>query len=363
MNWPIGKGKQFTGVYDRAQNHCLIFSKASTGGAQKADISVMDLNRPELLKIVDASEIATLKEELELLDIAGNLFDEKAFLAGDVTPVFFASALTNFGVEPFFDAFIHMAPSPRARLVDRVNGEEILLDPVETPFSAYVFKIQANMNKKHRDSMAFLRICSGKFEKDLVVKHHRLKREVRLSRPHGMVAGERSTIEAAYAGDIIGIINPGLFSVGDSVSLTGDFNFKPLPQFQPEIFAKVTPKEIGKRKSFDKGVMQLTEEGTVQLLRTRDVHGDTLFAAVGKLQFEVMQYRLQDEYGVETNFTMLPYKCSAWLIGDLTSFRLPTNALIVDDRFGRPMVLFGSQWEKDYAMKQNPNHKLTDLIA
>lgn len=363
INWPIGSGRGFVGVYDRPSKEALIFSRTSVGGAQKADVTRYQLDSPELLAIAGAEEIEILKNNLELLEMAGNPFDQEAFLAGKVTPVFFASALTNFGVEPFFDAFVHLAPCPHKRLADKPNGEEIAIDPITHSFSGYVFKIQANMDKRHRDSMAFLRVCSGKFERDVVVKHHRLGREVRLSRPHGMVAGERTTLDLGYAGDIIGVINPGVFAVGDTISLTGGFNFKPLPQFQPEIFAKVIPKDVGKRKSFDKGVIQLTEEGAIQLMKPNDLSGDLIFGAVGQLQFEVMQYRLKDEYGVETILNTLPYNCSAWVLGDLKTFVKTSNAMIVLDRWDRPMVLFGEQWEKQYAMKQNPDHQLVDLLA
>lgn len=363
INWPIGTGKEFIGVFNRPSQKALIFSKTSVGGAQRAEVQSYSLDSPELLALAGANEIEKLKNDLELLEMAGNPFNLKDFLQGKVTPVFFASALTNFGVEPFFDAFIHFAPPPHARTANKFNGDEISVDPVETPFSAYVFKIQANMDKRHRDSMAFLRICSGKFDRDLSVKHHRLGREVRLSRPHSMVAGERTTLDAGYAGDIIGVINPGVFSVGDSISLSGGFNFKPLPQFQPEIFAKVTPKDVSKRKSFDKGVLQLTEEGAIQLLHPDDMSGDLIFAAVGQLQFEVMQYRLKDEYGVETILNSLPYSCSAWLIGDPKTFQKPSNAALVMDKRNRPMVLFTELWEKQYAMKQNPDHQLVDLLA
>ena len=363
INWPIGSGRDFKGVFDRMTGKALIFSRTSIGGAQKADLSSYSLDSPELMDLVGREEIEKLKQELDLLEIAGNAFDRESFLQGKVTPVFFASALTNFGVEPFFDAFIDFAPCPHARLADKLTGEEVLIDPIAYPFSAYVFKIQANMDKRHRDSMAFLRICSGKFDRDLAVKHHRLGREVRLSRPHSMVAGERTTLDAGYAGDIVGVINPGVFAVGDTISLSGGFNFKPLPQFQPEIFARVIPKDVGKRKSFDKGVLQLTEEGAIQLLHPNDLSGDLVFAAVGQLQFEVMQYRLKDEYGVETVLNSLPYRCSAWLIGDVKTFQKPSNAVLVLDRWNRPMVLFGEQWEKQYAMKQNPNHQLVDLLA
>lgn len=362
-NWPIGTGKEFVGVVERATRECLFFVKTSVGGAQKAGIERCPLDSPELTRWLKEEQIEHLKQELELLELAGNPFNQEDFLEGKVTPVFFASALTNFGIEPFFDAFIHLAPSPHARLADRISGGEVEIDPVQTPFSAYVFKLQANMDKRHRDSMAFLRICSGRFERDLVVKHHRLGREVRLSRPHGMLAGERTTVDSAYPGDILGVINPGMFAIGDTISLTGGFNFKPLPYFQPEIFARVQPKDIGKRKAFDKGVLQLTDEGAIQLLRPYDEMQDLIFAAVGQLQFEVMQYRLKDEYGVETLLNPLPYQCSAWLIGDLKTFKKTTNALIVKDRYDRPIVLFSEVWEKQYAAKQNPDHQLLDMLA
>lgn len=362
LNWPIGTGKEFCGVFDRLTNECLFFSKTSVGGAQRADIERVALDSPEAAAKLGAQGIEQLKQELELLEMAGNPFSMEQFLKGEVTPVFFASALTNFGVEPFFDAFINLAPAPHSRLADGVKGNEIEIDPVQTPFSGYVFKLQANMDRRHRDSMAFLRICSGYFERDLVVKHHRLGREVRLSRPHGMVAGERTTLDNACAGDIIGVINPGVFAIGDTISLTGGFNFKPLPQFQPEIFAHVYPKDISKRKSFDKGVLQLTDEGAIQLLYPLELGGDLIFAAVGQLQFEVMQYRLKDEYSVDTVLSPLPYQCSAWLLGDIKSFKKPTSALIVKDRLERPIVLFSEVWEKQYAVKQNPDHQLMDIL-
>lgn len=363
MNWPIGSAKEFQGVVDRSTNQCLFFTKTSVGGAQRAEITKLALNDPAVQSKISAEEYSKLTQELELLEMAGNSFQQEQFLAGKVTPVFFASALTNFGIEPFFDAFIHLAPSPHMRLADKNDGSEIEINPVETPFSAYVFKLQANMDRRHRDSMAFLRICSGRFERDLVVKHHRLGKEIRLSRPHGMTAGGRSTLDEAFPGDVIGVINPGVFAIGDTISLNGGFNFKPLPQFQPEIFAQVQPKDVGKRKSFDKGVLQLTSEGAIQLFTPHDPLSERIFAAVGQLQFEVMQYRLKDEYGVETVLTSMPYQCSAWLIGNISTFQKPTNATIVHDRQNRPVVLFTSQWEKQYAATQNPQHQLVDLIA
>lgn len=362
-NWPIGAGKQFAGVFDRLQNRCLFFQKSAITGAQKAEIIEAPLDTPLLKEKLSEGDLSQFLGELDLLGMAGNSFSKEAFLAGEVTPVFFASALTNFGVEPFFDAFIHLAPPPGERVVNTPSGEEMLLNPVEKPFSAYIFKIQSNMNKKHRDSMAFMRICSGQFDRDLVVKHHRTGKEVRLSRPHSLLSGERTTLDSAFAGDIVGVINPGVFFIGDTISLSGGFNFKPLPQFQPEIFAKISPADLTKRKAFDKGVVQLAQEGAVQVLRPLDGVGDPIFAVVGQLQFEVMQYRLADEYGVETRLHPLPYQCSAWIEGDVKTFKKPTQALLVVDRQERPMVLFSSNWERDYAAKENPEHQLIDMAS
>lgn len=360
-NWPIGSGKEFTGVVDRQAKELQQFFKAASGGALKAE--VVKTPWKDALSVLGKERYEALSGELELLDHAGNPFSKEAFLRGETSPVFFASALTNFGIEPFFDAFVDLAPPPHSRLADANDGSEILIDPEKTPFSAYVFKIQANMDKRHRDSMAFLRVCSGSFARDMSVKHHRLNREVRLNRPHGMVAGERQTIDAAYPGDILGVINPGVFAVGDTISLTGGFNFKPLPHFQPEIFAKVYPKDISKRKAFDKGVQQLISEGAIQLLKPLDQFGDLIYAAVGQLQFEVMQYRLKDEYGVETVLSKQPYEASAWLVGDPNTFQKPSNAVLVEDNKGRLMALFSEPWEKRYAQQQNPNHQLLDIMA
>jgi peptide chain release factor 3 len=362
MNWPIGNGRDFKGVVDRVAQECIFFTKTSVGGAQKAEITRIPLHTKEVEDKIGKEEYDALIGELELLELAGNPFSKDEFLQGDVTPVFFASALTNFGVEPFFDAFIELAPSPHARLANRADGTEIAIDPVKEPFSGYVFKLQANMDKNHRDSMAFIRICSGRFERNLVVKNERLGKSIRLSHPHGMVAGERTTLDFAYPGDVIGVINPEFFSIGDTLSVNGGFSFKPLPQFQPEIFAKIHPKDVGKRKSFDKGVAQLVSEGAIQMLKPYDGVGDLIFAAVGQLQFEVMQYRLRDEYGVDTSVSFLSYQCSAWIIGDMKTFVTSSSSGVVRDQKGRPMALFAGVWEKQYCMKQNPNHQLVNVV-
>ena len=359
FNWPIGSGREFVGVAERFQKEILLFSKVSAGGASKAALNRMPLNDPGLKTVLSEELFGKLNHDLELLEVAGNSFNRAEFLKGQVTPVFFGSALTNFGVEPFFDAFVDLAPAPSARPADALDGE-IIIDPVESPFSAYVFKLQANMNPKHRDSTAFLRVCSGCFERDMVVKHHRLDRELRLSRPHTMMAADRNTLDVAYPGDIVGVINPGTFAIGDTLSLTGGFNFKPLPSFQPKIFARIRAKDVIKRKSFDKGVAQMTAEGTVQRLLSWD--GLEFFvAAVGRLQFDVLQYRLKNEYGVDTVLDLLPYQCSAWLQGDPETFDAPVNVLRTRDRQGRPVILFKTQWDKEYTIRKCPGHPLVDM--
>lgn len=360
LNWPIGFGKDFIGVFDRLKKQALLFQKVGPGGSQRAHITYHDLD--SIKHHIEPSVYQELLDGLSLIESAGNRFDLDKFLKGEVTPVFFASALINFGIEPFFDAFIQFAPSPRAyKAIDDKTKETILIDPVEKPFSAYIFKLQANMNRKHRDNMAFLRVCSGKFERDLVVYHHRLKREVRLSRPHGMVAGDRQTLDCAYPGDIVGIINPGLLAIGDTLSIEKGFHFPPLPQFQPEVFARVEPKDTAKRKSFDKGIEQLTDEGAILLLKEQDMMGRYIFSAVGRLQFEVMQFRLKDEYGVETTLTYLPFECSSWVEGDMKLFKKPTNALLALDAQKRPIILFSSNWEKQYAQSQNSQFIFKDI--
>lgn len=360
VNWPIGSGSDFAGIVDRADDRVQLFSRTAHGGATKVDVARMFLRDLEGSGRVTPEVIAAVRHDLELLEVAGNPFSRDRFLEGDVTPVFFASALTNFGIESFLDAFVSLAPAPGARPADADNGEEVSIDPVETPFSAYVFKLQANMNPKHRDSTAFLRVCSGRFERDMVVRHHRLGKEVRLSRPHSLVAQERSTVEEAFPGDIIGIINPGLFAIGDTISVTGGFNYKPLPQFQPEIFARIRPTDVGKRKAFDRGMEQMAQEGTVQIMRSlNDL--ESLVAAVGRLQFDVLQYRLRHEYRVETILDSLGFTCSAWLEGDPATFKAPSNSMLVKDQRGRVVVLFGDQLMKTIARDRNPAHVLLDM--
>jgi peptide chain release factor 3 len=360
VNWPIGSGSDFIGIVTRIDERVQLYSRTVHGGATKVAVETLPLAELTGSAKVSPDALTQVHHDLELLDVAGNPFLREDFLRGEVTPVFFASALTNFGIESFLDAFVDLAPCPGARPADRDDGVEWSVDPIETPFSAYVFKLQANMNPRHRDSTAFLRVCSGRFERDMIVKHHRLNREVRLSRPHSMVAQERSTVEEAFPGDIIGIINPGLFAIGDTISVAGGFNFKPLPQFQPELFARIRPTDVGKRKAFDKGMEQMAQEGTVQILRSLS-DSEPLVAAVGRLQFDVLQYRLRHEYRVETVLDQLPYTCSAWLEGNPATFKSPSSSHLVKDQRGRVVVLFGDALMKNIARDRNPVHVLREM--
>lgn len=365
MNWPIGSGRNFVGVVDLRDKMVQLFSKAEGGGSQRAIVKSSSLEELANSNSIDADLISRAKEDLELLEHAGNPFSMDAFLAGKVTPVFFGSALTNFGIEPFFDRFVELAPSPRAyRATSTKTSEQVSIDPVTRLFSGYVFKMQANMNPKHRDSMAFLRVCSGRFERDMVVKHHRSEKEVRLSRSYSMAGQDRETTEVAYAGDIVGCINPGVFAIGDTVSLEGGFDFPPMPQFPPEVIGQLRPLDILRHKAFEKGIMQLSHEGTVQILRSyENPNSPPYVAAVGKLQFEVLQYRLEDEYNVKTELTTLPYRYSAYVEGDPTTMRRPSGSFLALDSRGRVIMLFTSEWEKTFTRDKNPDHRLIDFAS
>ena len=361
-NWPIGYGREFAGVVDRARDVAVLFERSEKGGTLKAGVNEVPLGDVE--RWVDGPVTAQLREELELLDIAGNSFDRDQFLAGEMTPVFFGSALTNYGVEPFFDAFLDLAPSPRAYQATGSAGNPEVIDPVTTPFSGYVFKIQANMNPRHRDSMAFVRVCSGRFERDMVVKHHRTGKEVRLARSYSMVAQDRDTVEDAYPGDIVGVINPGLYAIGDTISVQGDFNFLPMPQFPPEVMAQVRPKDVLRLKAFEKGLDQLSNEGAIQIMRSWQHPSDPPFvAAVGKLQFEVLEYRLREEYGVTVGIDFLPYKFSSYLKGDPATLRKTQGSYLALDKAGRVVLLCTSEWERRFVGEQNPHHALEDFLS
>lgn len=362
-NWPIGSGSSFRGVADCETGMITLFQRSVEGGSKKAEARTLTADQALAEGLIDAAQHEQLAFELELLREAGNTFSMEDFLAGKITPVFFGSALTNFGVEPFFDRFAELAPCPGPRLVDLTGGGERLVDPVKEPFSGYVFKIQANMNPKHRDSMAFLRICSGRFERDLVVQHDRLEKEIRLSRSHTMFGGERSTLDLAYPGDIVGVVNPGVFTIGDTVSMEGGFKYKPMPKFPPEVVARIRPTDVMRRKSFEKGMKQFGDEGAVMVLQSyNNPSADPLIAAVGRLQFEVLQYRLRNEYNVETKMDVLPYQYGAWLVGDPKTFNVPSSSMLAQDSEGKTILLSTYDWEKSFALERNKGYELKEFI-
>jgi len=368
MNWPIGSGKSFVGVVNCETKVVSRFERGEKGGAERAHKSDISLDDAARDGVIDESLVAQVRGDLELLASAGNPYDGAAFRRGEITPVFFGSALTNFGVEPFFDAFVALAPSPRATEAKLTPEGSIPILPTEPDFSAFVFKIQANMNPRHRDSMAFMRICSGRFERDMTVIHHRTGKPIRLSHSFAMVAQDRQTVEQACAGDIIGVVNPGVFAIGDTVSLKGKrpegrFDFALMPRFAPEVVAQIRPKDVMRKKSFDKGVQQLSDEGAIQLLRSfENPEGAPLVAAVGRLQFDVLQYRLQEEYQVETVLDVLPYTLSAWVEGDPRILRRPQGSALALDRDGKPVILFTSDWERRFTLEKNPDHRLVDFM-
>ena len=361
MNWPIGSAKEFQGVVDLATQTMHLYTKTSKGGAALPDTDLVPLASATPTDRLDADMLRALRDEIELVREAGNPFDRDAFFQNRITPVYFGSALINFGIEHLYDAFLELAPAPFARKIAKANGDTATLDPADPKFSAFVFKLQANMDPKHRDCVAFLRINSGKYHKDLQIKVNASTKAIRLPRPHTLVAKERETVIEAYPGDVIGVIDPGLFAIGDTISEMGGFTFEPLPHFQPEHFARVRPKDTGKRKQLDKGIEQLGAEGAVQIMWDwEDITGFPIIGVVGRLQFEVMQYRFRDEYNTETTLEAMPYTCSAWLEGDPATFKKPLNARLVRDRKDRAMALFTNQWEKEKAIRDNPQHRLLD---
>ena len=362
VNWPIGQGKHFVGVYDRFLDTVVTFERISIGGSKKAVAKTYAIEEAVQSGAVSPEQATELRDELELLDEAGNPFDQEAFLAGTLTPVFFGSALTNFGVEPFFDHFTELAPCPRPRSATR-GEDHCSVDPFSSAFSGYVFKVQANMDPRHRDSMAYIRVCSGRFERDIVVKHDRSNKDIRLSRSHSMFGGERVTLDNAFAGDIIGVVNPGVFAIGDSVSADGLLSFAPMPKFPPEVIAEIRPSDVMRKKAFDKGMIQFRDEGAVLILEGITAHTQNpLMAAVGPLQFEVIQSRLQSEYKVASVIDTLPYSFGAWLLGDAETFSVSSGSMLARDARGNVIFLYAQEWQKGFALEKNPDHQLVDFL-
>jgi len=356
MNWPIGNGPTFQGVFDLRKQQVLRFERTQHG-ASVAPVTVSGLDDPTLEDAVGPHAWQELREAAELLEGAGHEFDRRAFEYGRVIPVFFGSAVNNFGVEPFLHAVIELAPPPSPRHAKQ-KGEDVELEPVDPTFTGFVFKIQANMDKRHRDRLAFMRITSGAFEKDMLVHHARLGREVRMTRPHRLFARERVGVERAYPGDVIGFVNPGLFQIGDAVSSGDPIEFDRIPRFAPEHYATLRAKQVTRQKQFQKGLEQLEEEGAMQVFVLHEgLRSEPILAVVGELQFDVLQSRLETEYNVETTMTTLPYKLARWIdrdVEEVARMPLPSKSRVATDRNGHAVVLFASDWELDLAMKDNP---------
>ncbi|HEV2721749.1 MAG TPA: peptide chain release factor 3 [Thermoanaerobaculia bacterium] len=357
MNWPIGSGPTFQGVFDLREQRVLRFERTAHGKSI-APVTVSGLDDPRLEAEIGTPAWTDLREAAELLAGAGAAFDDAVFLRGKVIPVYFGSAINNFGVQPFLDALLELAPPPPPRIAKRPNGDEVEVAPDDDGFTGFVFKIQANMDKRHRDRLAFLRITSGVFEKDMTVFHSRLGREVRMTRPHRLFARERETIDTAYPGDVIGFVNPGLFRIGDAVSSSEPLEFERIPRFAPEHFAILRARHVTSRKQFQKGVEQLEEEGAMQLFTPLEgLRSEPIVAVVGELQFDVLQSRLENEYNVETTIERLPYTMARWVgkpIDDAAKMPLPSRARLTTDTHGHAVVLFTSSWELELAQKDNP---------
>lgn len=346
MTWPIGGVGDFKGVYDRHTGEVFLYERTA-GGQWKAPVSSSSLEDPALQQMLSARDYNTLREELEMIDELAHEFDEELFLEGELTPVYFGCAITNFGVEHFLNRFTTKAPPPGP-----LRTSAGPLPPTDENFSGFVYKVQANMDPMHRDRVAFIRVATGKFEKDMSVKHLRTGKKVKLSFPYRLLGQKREVIEEAWPGDIVGLVNPGTFKVGDVLSSSREFRMLGFPRFAPELFARVHLLDQTHGKSFRKGVEQLGEEGVVQLLR--DPKGTSpmpVLAAVGDLQLEVFRDRMRAEYRCECRLEPLPYNISRWLGSPLANPDYPPFTIMYDE-LDRPLGLFRNEWHMQQVLAE-----------
>lgn len=361
INWPIGSGKEFKGVYDRAKREVELFSDTKKGTAM-GEVKMIPIDAPETEELIGADAKDILADEIELLDGAAAEFDQELVDKGQLSPVFFGSALTNFGVETFLKHFLKMTTSPLPRKSD--HGE---IDPMtEKDFSAFVFKIQANMNKAHRDRIAFMRICSGEFEAGMSVYHVQGGKDVRLSQPQQMMASERKMIDKAYGGDIIGVFDPGIFSIGDTLTTSKEkFAYEGIPTFAPEHFARVRQVDTMKRKQFVKGINQIAQEGAIQIFQEFNTGMEEIIVGVvGILQFDVLKYRLQNEYNVEIRLENLPYEYIRWIENeeiDVDRLSGTSDMKKIMDLKGRPLLLFAHEWSIRMTEERNEGLILSEF--
>jgi peptide chain release factor 3 len=361
-SWPIGNGAEFQGVYDLVEGRILRFERTARG-ERTAPVQAATLDDARLEQLIGQRSARELRENAELLGGVLPPLDRGSLHRGAQTPVFFGSALHNFGVGPFLDALGDLAPPPRSRDSDRGS-----VDPALPAFSGFVFKIQSNMDPQHRDSMAFLRVVSGRFEKGMTVDHPRLGRRIRLPRAHRVFAQERETTTEAFSGDVVGLVNPGLFVIGDTVSEGLGLRFPPLPRFAPEHFARMRPASVDRYKSFRKGLRQLEAEGVIQLLHEASAaRREPILAAVGELQFDLVQSRLELEYRVETVLDRLPYVSALWILAspeqadEIVWPRL--GALRARDASGQPVALCEGPWVEEILVRNNPELEVSRIVG
>ena len=358
MNWPIGSGKEFKGVYDRKSEKIL--SYIANNGQQEVETIELSLDDPDLDSKLFYGQRDSLMDDIDLLDGAGNEFDIDMVRKGELTPVFFGSALNNFGVEPFLQEFLSLTTGPLPR---EAGGE--MIAPDSDFFSAFVFKIQANMNKAHRDRVAFMRICSGRFDKNMDVYHVQGDRKMKISQPQQIMAQEREIVDEAFAGDIIGVFDPGIFSIGDTIVSPGQkFAFKGIPTFAPEHFSLVRQKDTMKRKQFVKGMNQIAQEGAIQIFHEPESGmEEVIVGVVGVLQFDVLKYRLENEYNVEIIMEPTPYQYIRWITSDsdYKTLDLASDTKVVADFKENKLLLFRSEWSIDWALDHNKELRLQEF--
>ncbi len=360
MNWPIGIDGDFKGVYNRQLGQVELFTSDNTHGQAIIGSTKGTVEDPVFTDLLGDYLHSRLVDEISLLDMAGDPYDHKRILRGELTPLFFGSAMTNFGVEPFLEAFLDIAPAPGLR-----EFGETLVEPLEDPFTGFIFKIQANMNPNHRDRLAFVRICSGVFERGMQVQHSGSSKPIRLSQPQQFMAQDREIVEVAYPGDIIGLFDPGIFRIGDALTAKSDLAFSGLPSFPAEHFARVAAKDTMKRKQFVKGITQLSEEGAIQIFKQLDFGlEEFIIGAVGVLQFEVLEHRLKNEYNVDLRLQQLPFRFARWISESPKppkELHLTSSTFPAEDRKGAFVLLFENEWSIQWALDKNRGLTLRDI--
>lgn len=358
MNWPLGMGSDFRGVYDRCAKELHLFERVP-GGAYRAPVSIHDLYDPKITEIVDEKIYHQALDEVELLDTAHAGLDSKEVLEGRTSPVFFGSAANNFGVQILLDGFLNYSTIPRPR-----SSSKGWIHPEDEKFSSFVFKIQTNMNPLHRDQVAFMRVCSGKFERDMTVVHTRTGKKINLSNSHKVFGQEREIMNVAYPGDIVGVVGKEELKIGDTLSEDAGLAFHEIPRFAPEVFAYFSNPKPDKYKAFRKGIDFLLSENIVQVFYLDHSLKGPLFGAVGQLQFEVLQYRLQAEYGAESILETAPFQMMRWLASEVDPDRLaaalPFGAQTAKDDLERKVVLFANPWSLENFIIKNPEILLVD---